>query len=784
MAINAEQPQDPALVTVTTTSAPLASEANPDGESDVLISARASDGSLLWQSVLGNSSVERQPRVEAYVNPVDNELNVVVGATQNASLNHNLDGGSKDIVLVCYSAEGEVLWKRILGNDGNQELIDLQLTDDGTLLVLGLTTAGPSGEGLYGQNPQGNGEDIDAFLTAYSPEGSRLWTHQFGSDDDDIAIEMDLSSLPDLDPATGKDTLTNSIVVAGWRESGPEPIGTPKPGSSCHPSDADSITPALLPPPAPNWIGRRAPSIAPLVYLCWWQDPIRGTQLVSLQGTAKPESTFQSVWPKRMEQSWRRPAAADTEDGNWQLDIVVDGLSRSQLGEALVLIEATNNEGLQSDTLVEPVLLTGSGLPGELPQALPIDPDGPDGDQAPSLLLRQITRLGTGPITTANQRLLVDYTGTFTNGEVFDSSLNPGRNPFELTLGSGRVIKGWDLGLQGLPMGSSVELVIPSELAYGPTGTGSIPGGATLLFNVDLRADLSLPEAFLSQLVWPNLFNADYAAFTDGMLSTYGQDLLQLAHQYGASNGTSSGDDITVIAPTEDWPDSWPVTAMTGEGDDQLSTTQNSAILFGEWGNDSLSAKEGFYAFLDGGEGDDHFETTTVFTWARGGPGAGDTLTLPVGDWELLQQSTYGEANWYELGRFTASNTEGAAPDLTQIIYAHGIEAYDLSSTAFIADFLAIKEDSLFQTFAEPTIKILDANIEAATVLNLLETIKTLNNTNAKTIDISSTSEIEEQSAETLELDSIAGINQTLNLIDDSEEGYKQQTLGSNSLMN
>ena len=674
VAIEAAQPQDPALVTVTATGS-LASEANPEGESNVWISTRAKDGSLLWQALLGNRAVEPLPRVAAHADPDDSAVSVYVGATQNASLHHNLDGGSQDIELVSYSAEGKVLWRRILGDGGDQELIDLQLTDDGTLLVLGLTTARQSDEGIHGQNLQGNGEDVDAFLTAYSPEGSRLWTHQFGSDRNDMAIEMDLTSLPDIDAGTGQVTLTDSIVVAGWRDPAPGQIGDTEAWIELLTlPDTNSITPALLPPPIPalDWTQTSVDVTLGVPLLVARADQGNAV-VVSLQGTAEPGNNL-SI---RLAQSdgtelASATSAADAEDGRWQIAMVVDGLSASQLGEAIVLVDATSGEGLQSDTLVEPVLLTGVGLPGELPQALPIDPDGPDGDQAPSLLLRKITRLGTGPLTTANQRLLVDYTGTFINGEVFDSSLNPGRDPFELTLGSGRVIKGWDLGLQGLPLNSSVELVIPSELAYGPTGTGSIPGGSTLVFTVDLRADLSLPTAFLSDLVWPDLFGADFSETNGNVLNQTGRDLFSFALELGAGDGTPEADSVVLSTPGG-FPPVYPLLSLGGDGDDGLSSiTGQAALLFGEWGDDTLTALAD-YAFLDGGEGNDQFSTGALLTWVRGGGGDADTVFVADGNWQLLRVSPDGVAPWAELGRFTP---DLASDDnlLTQLVYLQGVE--------------------------------------------------------------------------------------------------------------
>ena len=99
------------------------------------------------------------------------------------------------------------------------------------------------------------------------------------------------------------------------------------------------------------------------------------------------------------------------------------------------------------------------------------------------LYYRDITA-GTGATLAAGQTVGMRYTGTFANGDVFDS--NPAPKPvFSFRLGSGQVIKGWDLGLPGMKVGGRRQLIIPSELAYGPDDYGPIPGNSVLVFTVD-----------------------------------------------------------------------------------------------------------------------------------------------------------------------------------------------------------------------------------------------------------------------------------------------------------
>jgi len=94
--------------------------------------------------------------------------------------------------------------------------------------------------------------------------------------------------------------------------------------------------------------------------------------------------------------------------------------------------------------------------------------------------------VGTGEAAVAGKNVSVHYTGWLENRKKFDSSVDRGQ-PFSFPLGAGRVIKGWDEGVQGMKVGGKRKLTIPSDLGYGSRGAGGvIPPNATLIFDVEL----------------------------------------------------------------------------------------------------------------------------------------------------------------------------------------------------------------------------------------------------------------------------------------------------------
>jgi FKBP-type peptidyl-prolyl cis-trans isomerase len=117
----------------------------------------------------------------------------------------------------------------------------------------------------------------------------------------------------------------------------------------------------------------------------------------------------------------------------------------------------------------------------------------PDG-----LQIRDV-KVGSGQVVKKNDQVSIQYTGWLANGTKFDSSRDRG-TPFDVTIGQGQVIAGWDEGVPGMKVGGLRRLTIPSAIGYGsqgaPQGCGTasgqpcvIPPGSTLVFLIELVAD-------------------------------------------------------------------------------------------------------------------------------------------------------------------------------------------------------------------------------------------------------------------------------------------------------
>jgi len=94
---------------------------------------------------------------------------------------------------------------------------------------------------------------------------------------------------------------------------------------------------------------------------------------------------------------------------------------------------------------------------------------------------------GTGKTAKEGDSVSVHYTGWFTDGTVFDSSVDRGKPlEFKLIAGPGGVIQGWVEGVTGIKEGGKRKLIIPYQLAYGEAGRPGIPPKSELSFEVEL----------------------------------------------------------------------------------------------------------------------------------------------------------------------------------------------------------------------------------------------------------------------------------------------------------
>lgn len=84
-----------------------------------------------------------------------------------------------------------------------------------------------------------------------------------------------------------------------------------------------------------------------------------------------------------------------------------------------------------------------------------------------------------------SDRIAVHYEGRLVDGTVFDSSYARGE---PATFPLGRLVKGWQVAIPNMGVGETIEIAIPADMAYGPTGRGPIPPNATLVFKVELIA--------------------------------------------------------------------------------------------------------------------------------------------------------------------------------------------------------------------------------------------------------------------------------------------------------
>ena len=103
-----------------------------------------------------------------------------------------------------------------------------------------------------------------------------------------------------------------------------------------------------------------------------------------------------------------------------------------------------------------------------------------------SLLIR--SAVGKGRPVQRGHKVGIVYRGRLTNGKQFDATQNR-KKPFTFRHGIGDVIKGMDIGIEGMRVGSKRTITIPSRLGYGREGSPPvIPGNSDLIFEIEVVA--------------------------------------------------------------------------------------------------------------------------------------------------------------------------------------------------------------------------------------------------------------------------------------------------------
>ena len=215
-------------------------------------------------------------------------------------------------------------------------------------------------------------------------------------------------------------------------------------------------------------------------------------------------------------------------------------------------------------------------------------------------LTTKVLRSSKGAKVSKGDNLLVNYAGTFLDGEQFDANYNfesfapaipattyitadgepilpPQSTPFDFIIGAGQVIEGWDKGLNGRRIGEVLELTIPADQAYGEEGSqGGIPPNSPLRFTVELLA--TIPEGNQTP-VFPDL-----------------KDIGLNTKKLGLNEKTFEAiDQVKIGLKTSD----------------RLDGDESADLLIGMAGNDQLMGQGGADVLI-GGDGKDHFIYTDV----------------------------------------------------------------------------------------------------------------------------------------------------------------------------
>lgn len=160
----------------------------------------------------------------------------------------------------------------------------------------------------------------------------------------------------------------------------------------------------------------------------------------------------------------------------------VNGDVRDDGGKLIAYVRTISAEGKMYDVTVD---LAGGGVIAKKEASVyPGDNVSGEPVKTPSGLMYYDIKPGTGPTPKdSSARVTVHYTGWLTDGKKFDSSVDRGQ-PATFPLNG--VIGGWTEGVGSMKEGGKRKLIIPANLAYGPSGRPGIPPNATLIFDVEL----------------------------------------------------------------------------------------------------------------------------------------------------------------------------------------------------------------------------------------------------------------------------------------------------------
>lgn len=229
--------------------------------------------------------------------------------------------------------------------------------------------------------------------------------------------------------------------------------------------------------------------------------------------------------------------------------------------------DATTTPTEVADLDLEPI--DESDLPDQ-----PASPDKPDvdvPDQIPTELVTTDLITGSGHAAETGDSVVVDYVGVRSeDGAEFDNSFDRGV-PFNVRLGEGRVIQGWDEGLVGVQTGTRRQIDIPAELAYGdnPPGGSVIQAGDALTFVVDVRAVIAsvtpddAPEVDLEPSVGRDGLDTEDVVVGEGPELEDGQTAIAHLVLY-------RGEDLEVLESTWNFDDPAQIVLAEGNAIDGL----------------------------------------------------------------------------------------------------------------------------------------------------------------------------------------------------------------------